>query len=202
MLFHIGTVATLALLTIANVVTWLRPFSTSGGEPSAGSSRGIRIATASDSNRSPAAIATDTPENSKNPLKTAQVGCEPKVRLRVVETVHQLRLQFDSCNDVVTSVMNSTNGFEATVFGTAKSRAEQAERADAVEPAAGTFTAPINATAKSKSRRLASVDPKPEKIARSALPQISTDYISLVVGANQIKILREGREQILNIERK
>ncbi|CAN5536905.1 hypothetical protein BH10BDE1_BH10BDE1_18430 [soil metagenome] len=207
--FHLGTVAVLALLTTLNVLGFLRPFA-SAKEAPAGALQSLGLASVRRSNgsfgsshRSPASVDTVALEQaSKNPLKTVQVGCEPNLRLRVFETVRQVRLQFDSCKEEVGGVLNSTNGFEATLFGTSASRAEQVEneRALAAEPAEGTFTSPTSAAAKAPKRGLASAGPKTAK--RGATPQTSTDYISLAAGQNQIKILRAGQEQLLNIERK
>lgn len=199
----------LALLTTVNVLGFLRPFA-SANDATAGALQSLGLATPDRStgsfgstHRSPASVDTAALEQaSKNPLKTAQVGCEPNLRLRVFETVRQVRLQFDSCKEEVSGVLNSTNGFEATLFGTSASRAEQAEneRALAAEPAAGTFTSPASVAAKVPKRGLASAGLKNAK--RGATPQTSTDYISLAAGQNQIKILRAGHEQTLNIERK
>jgi len=202
--FHIGTIAVLVLLAIADVVTWLRPITSGEDGSSAPSLLTMGLTDESSSNRSPAAVGVSAGDRSKNPLKTAQVGCETNIRLRVFDTVRQVRLQFDPCGEEVTGVLNATNGFEATIFGTATSRAAQdeVERASAFEPAAGTFTSPINASAKPAKRGVASADSTGLKAANSSQPQISTDYISLTAGTNQIKIVRSAGEQILSIERK
>ena len=207
--FHLGTFAVLALLTTMNVFGFLRPFA-SAKEAPVGALQALGLASSGrttgsfgSTHRSPASVDTVALEQAlKNPLKTAQVGCEPNLRLRVFETVRQVRLQFDSCKEEVSGVLNSTNGFEATLFGTSASRAEQAEneRALAAEPAEGTFTSPASATTKIPKRGLASSAAKNTK--HTSNPQTSTDYISLAAGQNQIKILRAGHEQTLNIERK
>lgn len=180
--FHFWTIGVVLLLLVANVASVFRPFATEKNAVSA-------------SAREPASVAQKTSVlglDSRLALKTTEVGCEPKLRLRVVESVRQIRLQFSSCaqGDKIVGIRNATNDFEATIFGGASSEVEEETAM------AGTF--------KSAGE---SALPKPRKPAAERNPQpesenISTDYISLSAGENEIKIRRSGREQILKVERR
>lgn len=211
--FHMGTIALLAILTIANIVTALRPFSSS----STRSSRTmIQLSsapeTATRADRTPASSASthDTPStgalSSKSALKIVQLSCDSNLRIRVFENVHSLRLQFDACptssehpiRDVV-SVMNSTNGFEGTIFGgtiaaPAGTTTEKAEHA-------GVFTSTETSAMKSTSKLAKNSPPETPKRA-PASAAFSTDFITLAPGANEIKIQRSSQTQVLRIERK
>ncbi len=189
--FHLWTIGLVALLTVVNVATVLRPYSKSQAGVSPAifiGQNGLQI-----SGRAPASStdAETIAADSRLALKTARVGCEPATRLRIVSAVRQLRLQFEACtaNDTIVGIQNKTNGFEATVFNASASAKEP-------EAMAGTFSTP-EATAKAakKDRTIA---------AETVVAQdgISTDYISLSPGENEITIRRSGREQILKIERK
>lgn len=213
--FHMGTIALLALLTIANIVTALRPFSSS----STRSSRTmIQLSsapeTATRADRTPASSTTanhDTPTSgalsSKAALKIVQIPCDSNLRLRVFENVHSLRLQFEACptsseqpvRDVL-AVLNSTNGFEGTVFGgtiaaPAGTVTEKAEHA-------GVFTSTETAATKLPKVKIAkaSMAETPKRAPASAA--FSTDFITLASGVNEIKIQRTSQTQILRIERK
>lgn len=197
-LFHLATLGVLGLLTVANIATLTRPFAASTSRPA----NGLLTAKVGSSGRSPATVSNEAPKNSHNPLKITQVGCEPNVRLRVVDSVRQVRLQFDGCadelNDRVKGIVNLTNGFEATLFGALGSEsAAHPEHADTTEPMAGVFVSTSKANGRNKSPQ---TDKKTNR--QIASEQISTDYISLVPGQNEIKIRRAGRDQTLRIERK
>lgn len=207
--FHIGTITLLAALTIANVATALRPFSSS----STRSSRTmIQLSsapeTATTGDRAPASLKTahDAPSagalSAKSALKIVQLPCDSNLRIRVFENVHSLRLQFDACptsqaqpvRDVV-GVMNSTNGFEGTVFGgtIAAPPGATTERADH----AGVFTS--TETPAPKLAKKSTTDVAKRAPASAAF---STDFITLAPGTNEIKIQRTSQTQTLRIERK
>ncbi len=193
--FHLWTFGLVALLTVINVATVLRPYSNAQSAVSpalfiGNNNLGI-------SGRSPASNADSESiaADSRLALKTARIGCEPATRLRIVSAVRQLRLQFEPClgKDTINGVQNKTNGFEATVFNSAANAA-------APEAMAGTFTTPeaaAKAAAKAtKNDRMIAAESVVTK------ERISTDYISLSPGENEITIRRNGRDQILKIERK
>ncbi len=193
--FHLWTIGLVALLTVINVATVLRPYSKAQTAVSPALFIGnntLRISGRSPASNSDAeAIAAD----SRLALKTARIGCEPATRLRIVSAVRQLRLQFEPCSvkDTVSGVQNKTNGFDATVFNSAVSAAEP-------EAMAGIFTTP-----EASAKAAAKAAKKDRTIAAEAVvakEKISTDYISLSPGENEITIRRAGREQILKIERK
>lgn len=194
--FHLWTIGLLTVLTIANVVSALRPFSSSATADVTGAVRLVESVSAT-LGRAPA---SETPVNSKLFLKLVQVGCEPALRLRVTDDVRQLRLQFDACpnlqpEDEVVGVFNIANGFEATVFGGSNSQiADLSAQVESDIP--GTFipstpVKPVELAKKKKGRELASLS-----------AAVSTDYIALKPGANEIKIHRSNRLQTLKIERR
>ncbi len=211
--FHMGTIALLAILFVANIVTALRPFSSSSTQ---GSRTMIRLSSAPETtspDRAPASVAHSTHDkplsgalSSKSALKTVQLPCDSHLRIRVFENVRSLRLQFDSCptssehplRDVV-SVMNSTNGFEGTIFGgtvaaPAGTTAEKAEHA-------GVFMSAETPTPKTASKLAKnSLSETPKRAPASAA--FSTDFITLAPGANEIKIQRTSQTQVLRVERK
>ena len=186
--FHLWTVALLAVLTVANVFSALRPFSSSSALDRS-STGGMRLSQLnSKADRSPAST---TELEVGQTLKLAQLPCESVLRLKVTEHVKNLRLQFDSCVDDVIGIRNTTNGFEGTVFGNSPAVApEMAE-------IAGNF---IDAEAKNL--------PAKKTVARAVAStktmasKVSTDYISLAPGKNEIRVQRANRQQILHIERR
>lgn len=200
--FHLWTVGLLVLLTIANVASALRPFSPSL-KALTGDSGTIELVQArAATERTPASIDANESNPLKIDLKLTQIGCEPNLRLRVADGVHQVRIRFEPCAmdkvDTVTKVVNVTNGFEATVFNSAI-KAESPSHADGtfLMAAASAPSAPGAAKNKSASSNKAARQP-------AAVPPqaISTDYITLATGQNEITIQREKRQQILKIERK
>ena len=204
--FHLWTIGLVALLTVANVALATRPYSSQkpaetgaaiqlGGNPLGDSLR----QPASD----PESVKKNSALDSRLALKTTQIGCDSNLRLRVVNAVRQVRLQFDRCPsraiDNISGVKNKTNGFEATIFG----YASMAQKSD--ETMAGTFSTPAQSAAEKSA--LANAGKKPRKPAAeagdAAVPEaISTDYIALAPGDNEIAIRRSDREQVLKIERK
>jgi hypothetical protein len=194
--FHLWTIAVIALLSVANIASALRPYAFT---QNLDITKGLLIgqSNVARSMRSPASETDKNNSANRLALKTARVGCETASRLRLLHAVRQLRLQFDACTGGISilGIRNKTNGFEATLFGAANSNEP--------EIMAGTFTAPETATkpsaviagAKNK-RKIATENIAPQQEA------ISTDYISLAEGENEITIRRIGREQILKIERR
>lgn len=180
--FHLGTVGLIVLLAIANVASALRTYSP---QRSGTSTASLILSPASlvTSDRSPASQGEGVPTNPRLALKIASVGCEAKLSLKVVVDVRQLRLQFEACaaDDTIAGIQNRTNGFEATLFGTATADTT------ASEAVSGVFTTP---------------DAAAEKSRTIATENVSTDYIALAPGSNEIVIRRANREQILRIERK
>lgn len=204
--FHLWTIGLVALLTVANVALALRPYA---WQRLAEASAAIQLGggPANDSLRQPASDAGMTPKNStldsRLALKTTRIGCDSNLRLRVLTAVRQVRLQFDRCpaktGDSIFSVQNKTNGFEATIFGYAAA-SQKTE-----EAMAGTFSTPAQAAAeKSALEKSEKKQRKPAAgtMVASTTEAISTDYITLAPGDNEIAIHRSGREQILKIERK
>lgn len=187
------------LLSIANVVSFLRPFATSTRASQEGETLRLSENTSAEASRGPASSNVEPGHrDSRFTLKQAQVGCEPVLRLKITSEIRQLRLQFDHCPGLlagdVTAIKNKTNGFEATVFGGASTTiVPQPEMMD------GTFIAEAPARVAAPSRRPAAAVAKP--VAKPA-EKFSSDYISLVPGENEITIDRSGRAQILRIERK
>lgn len=194
--FHLWTVALLAVLTIANVVSALRPFSSRNLRQNGVSPGEFRLSSnASNSDRNPASSLGPLVDAAQT-LKLAQLPCEPKLRLVVSEHVKNLRLQFDSCakTDDVVSIRNATNGFEGTIFGNAAAEAAPAESKEI----AGFFVEANRPLPKAPERKIAS-----NAKAHTGPPTtITTDYISLAPGANEIRIQRSSRSQILKIERR
>ena len=101
---------------------------------------------------------------------------------------------------LVLAVLNSTNGFEGTVFGgtiaaPAGTVTEKAEHA-------GVFTSTETAATKLPKVKIAkaSMAETPKRAPASAA--FSTDFITLASGVNEIKIQRTSQTQILRIERK
>lgn len=213
--FHLWTIALVGVITVANVVSFLRPFAHAGNAAVNSGlilSSGTAGALLNLGQRSPASsdgTAKDSHTDARFALKTARIGCEAVMRLSVVSAVRQVRLQFASCdeNDSIVGIKNKTNEFEATIFSSAKNT-------PAAEMFAGTFTTPEDAKAAAKIAAKVATKPgksakKDRKIATdsassgaTSMDEISTDYISLSPGENEIQIHRTGREQILKIERK
>lgn len=190
------------MLAIANVTSALRPYSPAGrtrSAPAFAVGDSLELANRTPASESP--IVSDP----KLALKTARVGCEPTVRLKVVKDVRQLRLQFEPCaaTDVISGVQNKTNDFEATIFGSSATTEPEA--------LAGTFTTPEETAKAAKDKRMLASESKsttPPKSngtssnAMAASETVSTDYIALAPGENEIAIRRSGREQTLRIERR
>ena len=201
--FHLWTIGLVAALTVANVVFALRPYP-SIKSPETAAAIQLGGSPSADLIRQPASDTANLKNSaldSRLALKTTQVGCDANLRLRVVTAVRQVRLQFDRCasksSDDIAGVQNKTNGFEATIFGYA-SAAPKTE-----EAMAGTFSTPTQATADSPAPAKSGKKvrkPAAENVISSE--PISTDYITLAPGDNEIAIHRSGREQVLKIERK
>lgn len=211
--FHIWTLGLLATLTAVNVSTQLRPYE-SAFSTNAGPS--LRLADGSnvDTGRQPASaglssvFTSDSHEkiSSTRALKLASIGCEPSYRLTVSGEIRQLRLKFDVCPtglsnfDDVVQVSNATNGFQATVFSaeslaaSADARSEHDASIETEMP--GVFLAAESPTPKNEKDKA-----KPQARRPSSEP-VSTDYISLAEGSNEIRIQRTDREQRLQIQRK
>lgn len=174
--FHLWTLGLLGLLTVANVASALRPFS-STPKPIADKDGTIHLVQTklAASDRNPASAETSLAADTHLVLKTADIGCDEVQQLQVPDGIRQLRLQIQMCSsgktkakpdgvpDTVASVINTTNGFEATLFA-------------ATVSLVGTPQARIPAAA-----------------------HTTTDYISLAPGHNEIKIQRRSRVQVLKI---
>ncbi len=181
--FHLWTIGLVVILSVANAAALLRPFAAHRKEDP-------------QSLRRPASVQEGVRPvvglDSRLALKTAQVSCEPKQRLKIVPAVRQIRLQFSICpgkGDAVLAIKNATNDFEATLFGVPSMVSKSADTPK------GTFT-PVDALLENKPRK-----PATESVS-IASANVSTDYIALTPGDNEIKIRRSGREQILKIERR
>lgn len=200
--FHLWTVALLAVLTIANVASALRPFSPRSASHDRQSSAPLRLVNSENkSARQPASDSNQSTGQSSGPtsnqtLKLAQLPCEPQLRLVVTEHVKNLRLQFDICakTDDVVSIRNTTNGFEGTVFGNTTAKAETDQDSNEI---AGNFIEADRPLPKPRARQIASISKDPTKATT-----VSTDYIALAPGINEIQIQRSSRQQVLKIERR
>ncbi len=197
--FHLWTVALLAVLTVGNIVSALRPFTSQSHrarvhEDTPGSFR-LSDTTAT-STRSPAS-SSESQADTAQALKFALLPCEPALRLVVSDRVKNLRLQFDSCagTDAVVSIRNATNGFEGTIFGEAGTSAMMNQDSNEI---AGNFIEAGRPAPKTQGRRVASI----AQARTTHSTTVSTDYISLAPGANEIQIQRSSRSQILKIERR
>ena len=189
--FHLWTIGLVVILSVANAASALRPFAVHRSE-----NHNLHRQPASlEEIASPVAgqdSQTDSRQDSRWALKTAQVGCEPKQRLKFVAAVRQVRLQLNSCTgkgETVLGIKNATNDFEATLFGAASMTAKKDEAPE------GTFRSADAMPAK-KPRKPAMEN------ASAPAENISTDYITLAPGENKIMIHRAGRDQILKIERR
>lgn len=166
--FHVWTLATIGILTAANVYSALRPFESSYQRGDSAQPL-IRIAGQnSDQLRQPAAagvvpLATDGDDH----MAEVRIDCQQRLDIELAANVKSLRLQLSDCtlppsNDKAPAsietpayyVRNETNGFEGTVFR-------------------------IPAAAKD----------------RLAKDRISTDFITLENGKNLIRISRSLENQ-------
>lgn len=133
--FHFWTLATIALLTAANIFSALRPFESSfdqslGGGPS------IHLGSPNKKmgppEREPAATTNSSSSHFSNDQMTElRLECQQRVEIRLPEHVQSLRLQLSDCLTVTNKngekapasfptpnyyVRNETNGFEGTIF--------------------------------------------------------------------------------------
>lgn len=170
--FHAWTLATIGILTAANVYSALRPFESFYQNPDSNQAL-IRIAGKSSSQTREPAASTGAMVSARGDDHMAEVriDCQQRLEINLSAKVQSLRLQLNDCTlarnadkapAAITApayyVRNETNGFEGTVFRIPAS-----------------------------SDRL-----KKDRLAKD---QISTDFISLENGKNIIRISRSLDDQ-------
>lgn len=117
--FHGATAAMIFALTIVNGLSLMRPLPS--GKSNSNDKNGGGIF---DVIRGPAAVigteSTRTTEPSAEVsdalMAEAHIECGRTKPVAVAITVRQIRLILDGCNNPVVSVINETNGFQATLF--------------------------------------------------------------------------------------
>ncbi|MDX9730481.1 MAG: hypothetical protein RBT63_01805 [Bdellovibrionales bacterium] len=142
---HICTLGLIGLLLVGNIASFLRPFESyqTPTKNSDAPSVPIKIAEVRSGVREPAEALADTPDSGPTPYSSKEakllevhVGCSLALEVKAEKDVRQIRLEFASCNNSVTAVRNTTNGFEATLFQTAP----DAERLPATKDPIATST--------------------------------------------------------------
>lgn len=215
--FHLWTLGFIALVTALNVSTQLRPYAstslTAGTAPMSLAASSVSLGERSPASSNDPSTAASKAFGQTRALKLASLGCEPHLQLEVSNEVRQLRLKFDVCPtgldafDEIVQVSNATNGFQATVFSADASGGATASATgsngdshiNAETEMPGVFMTPESKTGKSSK---VAKEKAQSQARRPASDPVSTDYISLAEGANEIRIQRTDRIQSLQILRK
>ncbi len=139
--FHIWSLTSIAIISIANIFSFLRPFESSADRTGARQPR-LQLAETFEQpiepGRKPAALSTKILQNQiVSRMMEIQIDCQQEFEVRIPEDVQSLRLRLSDCPDTKRSrvdkapastadtnfyVRNETNGFEGTVFRLPTSR--------------------------------------------------------------------------------